>query len=388
MKPIALAPSLSRVLPSRIREIADVAFTMKDVLRLQFGESDMPTPQFIKDAATRAMNEGYTFYSENAGLPGLREAIAAKYSELHHVNLNPMTELVVTASGVQALNVAIRCIIDPGDEAIILTPNWPNATAIVRLYGGIAKEVTMTRDSRRFRIDFQSLKSAVGPKTRLLTYASPSNPLGWVATPDEQNALLAFCRESGLWLLADEVYERIYFAGRVAPSILRFCRRDDAVVAVQSFSKTYRMTGWRLGWIVAREDLAKKATQLNEFIVSHAPTMIQRAGEIALKRGDAGVDAMVSEIEDRVSYCYTALSSMKAVSVPKPEGAFYLFPKIDGVDDSFSFALQLLHHTGVAVAPGAAFGNGGEGSIRICCASDRSILEPAMERLGRFLEKR
>jgi aspartate/methionine/tyrosine aminotransferase len=209
-----------------------------------------------------------------------------------------------------------------------------------------------------------------------------------VATPDEQKALLAFCRKNGLWLLADEVYERIYFSGPVAPSILRFCRRDDAVVAVQSFSKTYRMTGWRLGWVVAREDLAKKATQLNEFIVSHAPTMIQRAGEIALNRGDDGIHAMVAEIKDRVTYCYNALASMKGVSVPQPEGAFYLFPKIEGVEDSFSFALKLLNDSGVAVAPGAAFGNGGEGSIRICCAADRSILEPAMERIERFLEKR
>jgi aspartate/methionine/tyrosine aminotransferase len=375
-------------MPSRIREIADVAFNMKDVLRLQFGESDMPTPQFIKDAAAQAMNEGYTFYSENAGLPGLREAIAAKYSQLHNVTVNPMTELVVTASGVQALNVAIRCIIDPGDEAIILTPNWPNATAIVGLYGGLPKEITMNRSSDRFSVDFKALESAVGPKTRLLTYASPSNPLGWVATPGEQSALLAFCRKYGLWLLADEVYERIYFSGSVAPSILRFCRRDDAVVAVQSFSKTYRMTGWRLGWLVAREDLAKKATQLNEFIVSHAPTMIQRAGEIALNQGDKGIDAMVAEIEERVAYCYNALSSMKGVSVPQPEGAFYLFPKLDGVDDSFSFALQLLHDTGVAVAPGVAFGNGGEQSIRICCAANRSILASAMARIERFLEKR
>ncbi len=388
MKSIALAPSLSQVMPSRIRELADVAFTMTDVLRLHFGESDMPTPQFIKDAATQAMDEGYTFYSENAGLPSLREAIAAKYATLHNVDLDPKTELVVTASGVQALNVAIRCIIDPGDEAIILTPNWPNATAIVSLYGGIPREITMNNDGRRFSIDFKSLEAALSPKTRLLAYASPSNPLGWVATQDEQRALLTFCRKHGLWLLADEVYERIYFSGHVAPSILRLCRRDDAVVAIQSFSKTYRMTGWRLGWVVAREDLAKKASQLNEFIVSHAPSMVQRAGEIALNQGDEGIDAMVAEIEDRVTYCHDALASVRGISVPKPEGAFYLFPKIAGVEDSFSFALDLLKETNVSVAPGVAFGNGGEGSIRICCAADRSILEPAMERIGHFLENR
>ena len=293
----------------------------------------------------------------------------------------------MTASGVQALNVAIRCVIDPGDEAIVLTPNWPNASANVSLSGGFPKEITLHRGKERFGIDFDALEASLTPKTKLLVYASPSNPLGWVANLEEQKALLSFCRRHGLWLLADEVYERIYFSGPVAPSILRLCNRQDAVIVIQSFSKTYCMTGWRLGWLVAREDLAQKAAQLNEFIVSHAPSMVQRAGEIALKRGEDGVRAMVEEIEDRVSFCLDSLSSIKSVSVPKPEGAFYLFPRIEGVTDSFSFALSLLKETKVSLAPGVAFGNGGEGAVRICCAADRSILEPAMERLGRFLEK-
>ena len=148
MKPIALASSLSRVIPSRIREIADIAFTMTDVLRLQFGESNVPTPQHIKDAAAQAMAEGYTFYTENAGLPGLRDAIADKYRQLHDVDLEPRSEVIVTASGVQALNVSIRCIIDPEDEAIILTPNWPNATAIVNLCGGVTFNALSVPDAR------------------------------------------------------------------------------------------------------------------------------------------------------------------------------------------------------------------------------------------------
>jgi aspartate/methionine/tyrosine aminotransferase len=388
MKPIALASSLSRVIPSRIREIADIAFTMTDVLRLQFGESNVPTPQHIKDAAAQAMAEGYTFYTENAGLPGLRDAIADKYRQLHDVDLEPRSEVIVTASGVQALNVSIRCIIDPEDEAIILTPNWPNATAIVNLCGGVTREITMKRESTRFCIDFEALESALTPKTRLLVYTSPSNPLGWVASIEEQKKLLAFCRHHGLWLLADEVYEQIYYSGAVAPSILRLCTRDDAVVAVQSFSKTYCMTGWRLGWLVSRADLVEKAAQLNEFIISHAPSMIQRAGEIALKHEDTDIRSMAKDIEDRVEFCHNALLSMKGVSVPRPEGAFYLFPRIEGVSDSFSFAVSLLKETRVAVAPGSAFGNGGEGSIRICCAAEPSILEPAMERLGQYLENR
>lgn len=388
MTNIPLAQNLSTVAPSRIRELSDIAFTMDDVFKLHFGESDMPTPEYIKEAACQAMNEGYTFYVENAGLLSLREAIAKKYFELHHVEVDPKSEIAITASGVQALNVSIRCVIDPGDEAIILSPNWPNATSIVSLFGGRPVEIPYKSNRSRFEIDFDALESAVTPKTKLLVYASPSNPLGWVANTSEQQSLLDFCRKHRLWLMADEVYERLYFDGPIAPSILKLCSRDDAVIVIQSFSKSYCMTGWRLGWVVARSDLIHKASQLNEFIVSHAPSMLQRAGEIALEKGEADIESMRDSIQKRVNFCFTALSSIQSISLPQPEGAFYLFPRIKGVTDSFSFALSLLKETKVSLAPGVAFGNGGEGSVRICCAADQSILEPAMERFAMFLEKR
>jgi hypothetical protein len=388
MKRVLIARGLAAVSPSRIREIADIAFGMDGVLKLHFGESNLPTPAFIKAAAVRALNDGYTFYTENAGLPALRQAIAEKYRELHEVRLDPRTEILVTASGVQALNVSIRCAIDPGDGAIVLTPNWPNATAIVNLYAGAAREVALAWDGRRYTLDLSAIEAALTPRTRLIVYASPSNPLGWVARPEEQRTLLEFCRRHGLWLLADEVYERIYFTGTAAPSILRLCSRDDAVIVVQSFSKSYCMTGWRLGWVAARHDLVRKAAQLNEFIVSHAPSMVQRAGETALRDGEAFVQGMAADVQRRVRFCHEALRGVPGVTVAPPEGSFYLFPRIEGLSDSFDFALTLLKETRVAVAPGSAFGNGGESAIRICCAADESVLEPAMERLRRFLEKR
>jgi aspartate/methionine/tyrosine aminotransferase len=384
--PIPLAPGLSGVAPSLIRRIADVAFGMGDVLKLHFGESDQPTPDLIKEAAVRALADGFTYYTANAGLPSLREAIAATTAALHGVRLDPHGEVLVTASGVQALNVAIRCTLDPGDEAIVLTPNWPNATAIVALYGGRAREVPLRWSGHRYTVDPEALAAALGPRTRLLVYTSPSNPLGWVARAQEQDALLEFCRRNGLWLLADEVYERIYFDGPVAPSILRRCTRDDAVIVVQSFSKSYCMTGWRLGWVTARADLVGQAAQLNEFVVSHAPSMVQRAGETALLRGEDFVRAMREQVARRVGACHRRLQSVRGVSVAVPEGSFYLFPRIEGVTDSLAFALALLQATRVAVAPGAAFGRGGEGAVRICCAADESILEPALERLARFIE--
>lgn len=383
---IALASSLAAIQPSRIREIANVAFGMEGVLKLHFGESNLPTPRLIQEALSQAVADGYTFYSENGGLPSLREAIAEKYQALHHVTLDPRQEILVTQSGVQALNVAIRCTVNPGDEALVLTPNWPNGTEIIKMYGAKPVEAPYIREGDRFAPDFAALEAAITPRTRMLLYTSPSNPLGWVATPSEQQALLDFSRRHGLWLLADEVYERLYYEGDVAPSILRLCSRDDAVIVGQSFSKSYCMTGWRLGWVVARQDLTQKATQLNEFIISHAASMIQRAGEVALRQGEDEVAALLEQLHERRAFAASALSSVSRISLPKPEGAFYLFPQIEGMTDSFDFCVKLLKAEKVALAPGSAFGAGGEGSVRLCFASEMSILEPALERLCRFVE--
>jgi hypothetical protein len=241
----------------------------------------------------------------------------------------------------------------------------------------------------RYTVDFPALEAAVTPRTRLLIYTSPSNPLGWVATEEEQDKLLEFARRHDLWLLADEVYERLYYRpeklGAPAPSILKKCTREDAVLVVQSFSKAYCMTGWRVGWLVARRDLARKAAQLNEFIISHAPSFAQRAAETALVWGDIELRKMLARYKENRDLCLARLRKMRRVTVPDPEGAFYLFPKIEGVSDSFDFCRRLLEETQVGLAPGVAFGAGGEGSVRICYAAEREILEPAMERLALFL---
>jgi hypothetical protein len=311
---------------------------------------------------------------------------------MHAVSLDPRREIVVTASGVQALNVAVRCMLDPGDEALILTPAWPNGASIVAMSNARAVEVPQPlcgEKIKRYEIDWHALEAAVTPRTRLLLYTSPSNPLGWVATLEDQDRLLTFCRTHGLWLVADEVYERLWYgaesAGMPAPSILRKVTRDDAVVVIQSFSKSYCMTGWRVGWLVARADLAKKATELNEFIVSHAPSFAQKAAETALAEGEPEIARMIGRLKSNRDYCLDAMRQMPRISLPRPEGAFYLFPKIEGLADSFEFCRRLLIETHVGLAPGVAFGAGGEGSIRVCYAADREVLEPAMERLNRFL---
>ena len=300
--------------------------------------------------------------------------------------------MVVTASGVQALNVAIRCVIDPGDEAIVLTPAWPNGSSNVALANGVACEIAHPLSGGRYGIDFEALEAAVTSRTRLLIYTSPSNPLGWVATEQEQAGLLEFARRRGIWLLADEVYDRLYYRtpalGTPVPSILRQATREDAVIVVQSFSKTFCMTGWRLGWLVARRDLAHKAAQLNEFIVSHAPSFTQRAGETALVWGEIELKKMLVRLKQNRDFCLAILRKAPGVTIPEPDGAFYLFPRIDGLTDSFDFCRRLLEETQVGLAPGVAFGAGGEGSVRICYAAEREVLQPALERLALFLQSR
>jgi aspartate/methionine/tyrosine aminotransferase len=400
--PATVASTALAVPNSRIRELAEIAMGMQGVFKLYFGESNVPTPDFIKRAAQKAMADGFTFYTENAGLPSLRKALARYYADLHGVELDPTSEITVTASGVQALNLGLRCMLDPGDEALVLTPAWPNGSSSVRMANASVHEIPHSFSGGQYGIDFDALDRAVTPRTRLLLYTSPSNPLGWVASEQDQDRLLEFTRRHGMWLMADEVYERLYYPAVTAPAapplkgvpsgsaptILKKCTREDAVVVIQSFSKSYCMTGWRLGWMVGRKDLVSRASQLTEFIVSHAPSFTQRAGETALLWGEDLLRQMVCRLRENRDFCLAALRKMPGVTVPVPDGAFYLFPRIDRVTDSFAFCKDLLMDTKVGLAPGVAFGAGGEGSVRICYASDKPILEEAMARLKLFLESR
>lgn len=383
-----IAPIAASVPYSRVRAIAEIAMRMENVYPLYFGESNLPTPDFIKQALDKAVRDGFTYYTSNAGLLSLRETIASYYAANHAVKLDPASEVLVTASGVQALNVSIRCILDPGDEALILTPAWPNGASIAALIGAKPIEIAQPLAGNRFTIDFAAMEAAITPRTKMLLYTSPSNPLGWVATVEEQQQLLDFARKHKLWLLADEVYERLTYGVDIAPSILRLTTPEDAVFVVQSFSKTYCMTGWRLGWVAGRKDLVKRATELNEFLVSCPAGFTQRAAETALLQGEGFVRQLREQLKANRDYCVGMLSQVEGVSIPAPEGAFYLFPQIEGLSDSFAFAKDCLLETHVGIAPGVAFGSGGEGSIRICYAADKTILEPAMEKLCAYISSR
>jgi len=393
----SVAASALAVPYSRVREIAEIAMRMDGVYKLYFGESNLPTPAFIKEAVQEALAQGYTYYTENAGLLSLRQALARYHAELHGVELDPGSEIAATASGVQGLSLCLRCLVDPGDEALVLTPAWPNGSAILQMSHAVVKEIPQPLVNGAYAIDFDALEAAVTPRTRVLLYTSPSNPLGWVATERDQERLLEFTRRHSLWLAADEVYERLYYGetlsnnAAAAPSILRKCSREDAVVVIQSFSKAWCMTGWRLGWLAGRRDLIARASQLNEFMVSCPAAFVQKAGEAALAQGEPSLREMSVRLRENRDLCLAALGSMPGVTVPVPEGAFYLFPQISlpgtgRLTDSFAFCKRLLMETKVGLGPGVAFGAGGEGSIRICYASDQETLREALARLKRFLE--
>ena len=369
------------VVPSRIRAIAELADQHPGTLRLFYGEDSLPTPPFIKAAAHRAIDENLTFYTPNAGYPALREAIAGQVAGLHGVELDPMREVVVTAGGMVALLLACQATVGAGNSAVVLTPLWPNVAAAIRVAGAEAIEVPLALAVDGFRLDLDRIEAAIKPNTRLLALASPGNPTAWTATPDDWRALVDLCGRRDLWLLADGVYERIVFGGTVAPGPLSIPGARARTIVAQSFSKAYRMTGWRVGYAVAPPDLARSMTHLQEFVVSHAPGVAQEAARVAILEGEPFIAEGQARYARHRQVALDRFRAMDGVTVPDPTGAFYVFPRLEGLADSFDFCRWLVQEKKVGLAPGNAFGLGGEGHIRLCFAVEEEILGEALDRL-------
>lgn len=376
-----LAPA-AFVVPSQIRAIAALAEDHPGTLRLFYGEDSLPTPDFIKDAGCRAIQANATFYTPNAGTPALRRAISDQTRLLHGVELDPMREVVVTASGMVALVLACQATVGPGDSAVVLTPLWPNVASAIRVAGAEAIEVPLALGPDRFTLDLAAIEAAIRPNTKLLALASPGNPTAWTATRDDWASLLALCERHRLWLVADGVYERLVYDGSaVAPSPLALPGGRERTIVVQSFSKAYRMTGWRVGYALAPPEVARAMTHLQEFVVSNAPSIGQEAATVALREGEAFVRASQERYARHRRIALDRMRAIPDVVVPEPTGAFYVFPRLAGLRDSVAFCRFLVRSQGVGLAPGAAFGTGGEGHIRLCFAVDEPIL---LEALARF----
>ncbi len=371
---------------SKIREVANAGLGRSDVLPFWFGESDEPTPGFIRDAAIRSLNEGETFYAHNLGLPELREALSAYIGSLHR----PVSaaRIAVTSSGVNALMLAMQALAGPGDEVVAVVPVWPNLTSQPVILGASVKRVSLQVREGAWQLDMAALLAAVTPKTNVLLVNAPNNPTGWTLTRAEQETVLAHCRRTGTWIVADEVYERVYFKPRAkcAPSFLDIAEPDDRLVVAHSFSKSFLMTGWRLGWLVMPPALIEAMGKLVEFNTSCAPVFVQRAGLAAL----AGAADFVPGLTQRLKHCRDTLlpqlQALPGVQVATPEGGMYAFFRVEGQDDSLAFAKRLVTEAGLGLAPGVAFGGEAEGWLRWCFASnDPQRLTQGVERLKRFL---
>ena len=397
---------------SRIREVANAGMGRSDVLAFWFGESDEVTPDFIRQAAIESLQKGETFYSHNLGLPELREAVAHYMSALHgDVASN---RIAITSGGVNALMLAVQALVDAGDQVVAVTPVWPNLTAQPLILGADLRCFSLEPEGGRWTLDLQALLAQITGKTRLLILNAPNNPTGWTLDRAEQMAILAHCRKTGTWILADEVYERLYYEdtpnpapgrpkpgaplggdGRspsggihpCAPSFLDVAEPEDRLVVVHSFSKSFLMTGWRLGWLVMPPSLTQSMGKLVEFNTSCASVFTQRAGVVALQRTDEVTPRVVAHLKHCRNTLVPLLQALPGIQVEAARGGMYAFFQLDGFGDSLQVAKQLVAQAGLGLAPGNAFGPEAQGWLRWCFASkDPARLAQGVDRLAAWLK--
>lgn len=381
--------------PSQIREVANAGFGVENVLPFWFGESDRITPEFIRTAASDALAAGATFYTHNLGIAPLRAALAHYVTRLH--GATSVEHVAVTSAGVNALMLAAQLVVGAGDRVVAVTPLWPNLVEIPKILGAHVETVALGYGAQGWTLDLEQLLAALTPATKMLLLNSPNNPTGWVMTKEQQRVVLEHCRRRGIWIVADEVYERLYYADvaagaahnavGVAPSFLDLAARDERVICVNSFSKAWLMTGWRLGWIVAPAALMDDLGKLVEYNTSCAPAFVQQAGVAAVEQGEPFTRQLVSDLKVSRDHLVQALSALPGVDVKAPPGAMYLFFSLPGAAQSLALCKSLVREVGLGLAPGSAFGPEGEGFVRWCYACDTARLDQGVARLVQFLAR-
>ncbi|TPE60988.1 aminotransferase class I/II-fold pyridoxal phosphate-dependent enzyme [Sandaracinobacter neustonicus] len=374
---------------SKIREIANAGFGRTDLLRFWFGESTRSTPEVIKQAAIAGIAADETFYTHNNGREDLREALSAYLARLHTARFDP-GRVTVTSSGVSALMIAMQALLSLGDRVVMVTPIWPNVAQIPQLLGAEVTRIPVRSEAGGWALDLDELLAAITPATRLLVINSPGNPTGWTISREQQAALLQHCRRLGVWILADDVYERLLLgegAGN-APSFLPIADPHDRLISSNSFSKAWLMTGWRLGWLVAPPELFTDLGKLIEINTSCAPGFIQSAGIAALAEGEPHVAALKADLTQNRNRLIAGLRAIGGVEAPSPEGGMYAFFRISGHPASVELARRLVAEAGLGLAPGAAFGPEGEGWLRWCFAAGQGALDEGLARLARWVSDR
>lgn len=387
--PAPIRPAIESFETQQIMQVSELALGDPGIIPLWYGESDVRTPDFICDAAAAAMREGETFYTHKCGLPDLRDALAAYTGRIYGCEVS-RERITVTSSGMTAIMIAMQVLVDPGDRVVLVGPVWPNAAAAVRVMGGEAHQIALEYDDQEsgnqgWHLDLEKLFAACTENTRAVFINSPNNPTGWMMKAADQKAVLEFCRSRGIWVIADEVYGRIVYDRAVAPSFLDIAAPEDAVLAVNSFSKNWAMTGWRLGWLTHPPAFAKPFADLIEFNTSGTPAFLQKACIAALEDGEETVAEMVALCRQGRDIVGAVLSSWPRIRYRSPEAAFYAFFAVDGMENSLDFAKSLVGEVGVGLAPGTAFGLEGEGWLRLCFARSGEVLARAMDRLATSL---
>ena len=383
---------------SMIRQVANAGLGRSDVLKFWFGESDEVTPSFIREAAIASLQQGETFYAHNLGLPELREAIAHYASGLRCAGAVPIgvDRIAVTSGGVNALMLAVQALVDAGDEVVAVTPVWPNLTAQPLIMGAKLRCVSLKPMAGQWQLDMVELVAAITPQTKLLIVNAPNNPTGWTLSRAEQEALLAHCRSTGTWILADEVYERLYFEpteNGCAPSFLDIAQSDDRLVVAHSFSKSFLMTGWRLGWLVMPPTMTPQMGKLVEFNTSCAPVFVQRAALVGMQRTSEVTPQLVAHLKTCRDTLVPLLQAVPGVELVPAKGGMYAFFRLTDQDrfgDSLATAKRLVLEAGLGLAPGNAFmvnpAPEAQGWLRWCFASkDVDRLRQGVQRLAGWL---
>lgn len=382
--PMRVSSRVSSIEPSPIRKLMDRVGSMKDVLGLHVGEPDFDTPIIVKEAAKKALDEGATHYTFAAGIPELRKAIAEKLLRENSVKADPEDEITVTVGGYGALFSAIQALVDIGDEVLIPEPAWPAYRGFVRLAGGIPIPVPLKPPE--YELDVGAIEDRITEKTRMIIINTPNNPVGSVYPVDTLTSIAKLVAEKQIYLLSDEVYERIVFDGASHFSPASIVDAREYTISVYSFSKTYAMTGWRIGYVVASKSVTRAIRVVHSYMASCVSPAVQIAALTAIREAEDYVRFMVNKYRERRDLAYDLLSEIPNVECVKPRGTFYLFPDFSRIESSsMKLSEKLLEKARVATVPGIAFGEAGEGHLRISVATSSETIMEAIGRIKRII---
>ena len=381
---LPIRPEIENLRDSPIIEVWRLGFVVPDVIGLWAGELDVPTPRFICDAAYQALCDGKTFYTHKRGIPELRSALLRYHKRLWNVDI-PDERISVTSAGMNAVMLICQTLLRPGDNAVFVTPTWPNVERATEVQGTEIREVPMRSSAAGWSLDLAQVFAKCDANTRFIYYASPGNPTGWMLPPGQQRELLEFARRRSIFIVADEVYHRFVYDRPVAPSILEIARPDDPVFVVNSFSKAWAMTGWRMGWMIYPEGLTMAFEKLIEYNTSGGQPFLQEGAIAAIEKGEPFVAQIIERSRKGRQLVVERLSRMPGVRITPCSAAFYVMFEVDGVTDTLEFCRRLVKEGRVGLAPGVAFGAGAERHFRLCYAKTEENLTRAMDRLEVFL---